>query len=126
METVFATSTNHEIELIDAKNKIKELEKKIADLTYQLEYTIKENMNSQYVEDWTFIDTDGKKGDFSGIISWIKCSGLIFYKDGTKFEGDWDSSGEINDGELRNTHSNELITRWVDGVEVDEEEDEDD
>jgi hypothetical protein len=76
-------------------------------------------MKSQYVENWTFIDADGKKGDFSGNMCWIKCSGLIFYKDGTMFEGDWDSTGEIVDGELRYTYSDDLITKWVDGEEVD-------
>jgi hypothetical protein len=125
METVFSNNT-------DATNKIKELEAKIEYLTVELKEkqdtinAIEENMESFYVENWTITDSNGKKGSFSGNIYWIKGSGLLYYKNGTYFEGDWDSIGEINYGELRRTYTDDVITKWIDGEEVeDEEEDKD-
>jgi hypothetical protein len=121
METVFSNNT-------DATNKIKELEAKIEYLTVELKEkqdtinAIEENMESFYVENWTITDSNGKKGSFSGNIYWIKGSGLLYYKNGTYFEGDWDSIGEINYGELRRTYTDDVITKWIDGEEVEDEE----
>ena len=118
-------------ELEDAKNKIKELEQKIAMLEAEVKdekctiSAIEENMESFYVENWTVTDSRGKKGSFSGNVYWIKGSGLLYYKDGTCFEGDWDSIGEINYGELRRTYTDEVITKWEGGEEVYEDEEED-
>jgi hypothetical protein len=120
-----------ELELTDAKNKIKDLETKIADLTQQLlekQYemvSIKENMETQFVDGWTVKDSYGGKGEFHGNIYWIKGEGILYYKDRTSFEGDWDSSGEINNGELSNCNG-DVITKWEDGVELGEEEEEED
>jgi len=76
-------------------------------------------MKSQYVENWTVTDSYGEKGEFSGNIYWIKGEGTIFYKNNTIFEGDWDSTGEINDGELRGMHSDEVLAKWECGIEMD-------
>lgn len=117
--------------MVELKNKIKELEEKVAVLESELkdkEYeisAIEKNMDSFYVENWTVVDSNGKKGCFSGNIYWIKGTGLLYYKDGTCFEGDWDSIGEINYGELRRTYTDEVITKWENGIEVYEDEDDD-
>ena len=127
MENVFLNNT--EAQLIDAKNKIKELEEKIAELENQLEdkqYTIdsiENNMSSHYVENWSVTDSDGNVGEFSGNIRWIKGGGLLFYEDGTNFEGDWDLNGEIMDGVLFDTDSGDVITKWDCGLEVEEDQD---
>jgi uncharacterized FAD-dependent dehydrogenase len=118
-------------ELDEAKNKIKELEQKIAILEAKVKdeqnavKEIEENMKSFYVENWTVTDSCGKKGTFSGNIYWIKGSGSLYYKNGTYFEGDWDSIGEINYGELRRTYTDDVITKWEGGEEVYEHEDKD-
>ena len=118
-------------ELDEAKNKIKELEQKIATLEAEVKderctiSAIEENMESFYVENWTVTDSRGKKGSFSGNVYWIKGSGLLYYKDGMYFEGDWDSIGEINYGELRHTYTDDIITKWEGGEEVYEDEEED-
>jgi hypothetical protein len=132
METVFAKTTNDaEAELIEAKNKIKELEEKIKYLECDIKdeketiSAIEKNMDSFYVENWTVVDSNGKKGSFSGNIYWIKGSGLLYYKNGTYFEGDWDSIGEINYGELRRTYTDDVITKWENGEEVYDDEDDD-
>jgi len=119
-----------ELELTDAKNKIKDLETKIADLTKQLLekqceiLSIEENMETQYVDGWTVKDSYGGKGEFHGTIYWIKGKGVLYYKDRTRFEGHWDSSGEIKNGELSNCNG-DVITKWEDGVELEEEDEED-
>jgi len=111
--------------LIQARNKIKQLEEKVTILEREvLEKqchiaSIESNMKSQYVENWTVTDSYGEKGEFSGNIYWIKGEGTIFYKNNTIFEGDWDSTGEINDGELRGMYSHEVLTKWENGVEMD-------
>jgi hypothetical protein len=126
METVF------ESELREANNKIKELEEKIRFLECDIKEeketisAIEKNMENFYVENWTITDSNGKKGRFSGNICWIKGSGLLYYNDGTYFEGDWDSIGEISYGELRRTYTDDIITKWEDGEEVDEEEEDED
>ena len=79
---------------------------------------IKDNMESFYVENWTVTDSNGKKGEFSGNINWVKGSGIIYYKDKTYFEGCWYDTGEIDSGELRHTHTDALIKKWEDGEEV--------
>lgn len=128
METVFQPPTD---EIIEARNKIKELEEKIkwleTDNKDKMETIsiMEKNMERLYVENWTVTDSDGKKGVFSGNVYWIKGDGTLFYKNNTIFEGSWDSTGEIIDGELRGTHTDELISKWIDGDEVDLEEEED-
>jgi hypothetical protein len=119
------------MEFIDTHNKIKKLERKIIELESQLQEKcimisdIEQNMTSQYVENWTITDTDGEKGEFSGNMYWIKGEGLIFYKNGTHFEGSWDSTGEIIDGELIRNSNSEVISKWECGVEIGDEDDED-
>jgi hypothetical protein len=117
METVFQTSVD---ELSAEKNKIKELEEKVRWLETELHdkektiLAIEQNMERLYVENWTIKD----RGTFSGNVYWIKGGGILFYDDGTRFEGDWDSTGKITDGELYFTHSGELVTRWENGKEI--------
>lgn len=121
METVFETAID---ELVEARNKIKELEEKIRSLECDIKEkdetisAIEENMTSQYVEDWTVTDNYYGKGRFSGNMYWIKGEGMVFYQDNTLFEGSWDSSGEITDGELRETYSDELLAKWEHGEEI--------
>jgi hypothetical protein len=111
--------------LIQAQNKIKQLEEKVAIVEREvLEKqchiaSIESNMKSQYVENWNVTDIDGEKGEFSGNIYWIKGEGTIFYKNNTIFEGDWNSTGEINDGELRGMYSDEVLAKWECGIEMD-------
>ena len=135
MDTVFAEPSNNIVfEFLEAKSKIKTLEDKIVALEMQVKEkvceidAIEKNMTRQYVEDWSVTDSDGKKGAFCGNIYWIKGGGTLYYNNKTHFEGDWDSTGKIVDGELFDCHDN-LVTKWVDGVEFDdddeEEEDED-
>jgi len=118
-----------ELELTEAKNKIKDLEIKITDLTQQLlekQYEIiyiEENMVTQYVDGWTVKDSYGEKGEFHGNIYWIKGEGILYYKNRTRFEGDWDSSGKIKNGELSNCNG-DVITKWEDGVELEVEKEE--
>ena len=120
---------NQEYELTEAKNKIKELEEEIKLLKCELDEKTKTlnaiefNMSNTYVENWTVSDNNGKKGEFSGNMYWIKGEGMVFYKNKTILEGSWDSNGEVIDGELRGTYNNELIRKWENGVEVDLEED---
>ena len=129
MDTVFEPSSNREIEIVDPKNKIKELEEKIKWLESEVKEktetisVIENNMEQFYVENWIVSDQDGEKGEFSGNIYWIKGEGTMFYKDNKMFEGSWDSKGEIIDGELRGTYSDELLAKWEDGEEVDLDED---
>ena len=131
METVFATSVNN-----SESNTILLLEKKIEDLTKQLQKTqleleekittisaIENNLTSQYVEEWVVTDNNGKKASFGGIIYWMKGEGSIFYKDKSHFEGDWDSMGEIIDGKLFDYNYN-VISEWKNGEEIEEEEEE--
>jgi hypothetical protein len=126
MDSVFESA------LREANNKIKELEEKIRCLECDIKdeketiSAIEKNMESFYVENWTVADSNGKKGRFSGNIYYIKGSGLLYYNDGTYFEGDWDSIGEISYGELRRTYTDDIITKWEDGEEVDEEEEDED
>jgi len=121
MQTVFETPID---ELAEARNKIKELEEKIRSLECDIEEkdetisAIEQNMTSQYVEDWTVTDNYYGKGRFSGNMYWIKGEGMVFYQDKTMFEGSWDSSGEITDGELREIYSHELLAKWEHGEEV--------
>ena len=130
METAFQTPLD---ELIEAKNKIKELDEKIKWLECEIKEktetisAIEDNMETLYVENWTVTDKNGK-GEFSGNICWIKGGGIVFYKNNTIFEGSWDSTGEITEGELRGTYSDEILTKWEYGEEIDledEEEEED-
>ena len=129
--TTMETPMNQENELTEAKNKIKELEEEIKLLKCELDEktkTLKDieyNMSSTYVENWTVSDNNGKKGEFSGNMYWIKGEGMVFYKNKTILEGSWDSTGEVIDGELRGTYNNELIRKWENGLEVDLEEDDD-
>jgi len=126
MDTVFESRID---ELADARQKIKELEDKIRWLECDIKEkeetisAIESNMENCYVENWTITDSDGKKGEFSGNIYWIKGEGIVFYKNNTIFEGGWDSTGEITDGELRGTHSDEIIAKWECGEEIDLDED---
>ena len=91
METVFETPMNHEDELAQAKNKIKELEEKIKCLECDIKdktetiSAIEKNMSSQYVENWTCSDINGKRGEFSGNMYWIKGEGMIFNKKQNNF-----------------------------------------
>lgn len=116
------------MEFIDMQNKIKELEQKISKLESQLQEKnhtisdIEKNMTSQYVENWTTTDIDGKKGEFSGNMYWIKGEGLLFYKNGTHFDGSWDSCGEFIDGQLVRNSDLEVIAKWEQGVEIEAEE----
>jgi hypothetical protein len=125
METVFETHINQEDQLTQARNKIKELEEKIKCLECDIKDKsetisgIENNMSSQYVENWTCTDMNGKRGEFSGNMYWIKGEGMIFNKNKTIFEGSWDSTGEIIEGELRGIYSNELLSKWENGEEVD-------
>jgi hypothetical protein len=122
METVFEKPMD---ELDEAKNLIKQLEEKIRLLECDIKEhketisAIEDNMESCYVENWTVTDSDGKKGEFYGNIRFVKGCGTLYYKDKTYFEGDWDSTGEINCGELRRTHTDELLAKWEDGEEID-------
>jgi hypothetical protein len=117
METVFQTSFD---ELSSEKNKIKELKEKVRWLEIELHnkektiLAIEKNMERLYVENWTVKD----RGTFSGNVYWIKGGGILFNNDGTRFEGDWDSTGKITDGELYITHSGERVSRWENGEEV--------
>jgi hypothetical protein len=117
METLFQTSFD---ELSSEKNKIKELEEKVRWLEIELHnkektiLAIEKNMEVLYVENWTVKD----RGTFSGNVYWIKGGGILFNNDGTRFEGDWDSTGKITDGELYITHSGELVARWENGEEI--------
>jgi len=128
METVFQTPPD---ELLEARNKIKELEEKIRSLEYNIKEKnetisdIEKNMTSQYVEDWTVTDDYSGKGRFSGNMYWILGEGMVFYENNTIFEGSWNSTGEITEGELRGTHSDELLAKWEDGEEIDLDDDED-
>jgi hypothetical protein len=134
MATVFANSINNAENscaiIVEQNNKILELSQKIASLEKEVKEkqdtieAIEANMECFYVENWKTTDSNGKKGEFSGNICWIKGSGMIYYKNGTYYEGDWDSTGEFGYGELRGTHSDVLITKWEGGVEVEEEEEE--
>jgi len=125
METVFETPTNRDTDLLEAKEQIKQLENQITDLKKQLTESkwnliekestisqIEKNMASQYVEDWTCTDIDGKAGRFSGNMYWIKGEGMLYYKNGTHFEGSWDSEGEIIDGELISNRNLEVLEKW--------------
>jgi hypothetical protein len=122
METVFQTPHD---ELLDARNKIKELEEKIRSLEYNIKEKnetisdIEKNMTSQYVEDWTVTDNYFGKGRFSGNMYWILGEGMVIYENKTIFEGSWDSTGEITEGELRRTHSDKVLAKWEDGEEID-------
>lgn len=126
METVFETPNS---ELVEARNKIKELEEKIRSLECDIKEkeetisAIEENMTIQYVEDWTVKDNYYGKGRFSGYVYWILGEGMVFYEDNTTFEGSWDFSGEITEGELRGTHSDKLLAKWQHGEEIDLNED---
>jgi len=128
METVFATpSKNVDVELFEAKTKIKTLENKIVALEMQVKEKVREidaiekNMTRQYVEDWSVTDSDGKKGAFCGNIYWIKGGGILYYNNKTHFEGDWGSTGEITNGILFDYYG-DTIAEWEDGVEIEEEE----
>lgn len=138
METVFARSVNNA-----ESQTIILLEKKIADLTKQLQETqmelnekksiisaIEDNLTGQCVEEWEVTDNTGKKGNFYGRIYWIKGDGIIYYEDQSHFEGDWDSMGEIINGKLIDCKY-DVIAKWENGEEIehedeDEDEDEDD
>jgi len=123
MDTVLSIFTNNsDTELI---NKIKNLEEKITILERNLsekECTISEienNMKRQYVDGWIVTDSEGIKGNFSGNIYWIKGDGILHYKNGNIFEGDWDSIGEIVDGTLSN-RKGEILRKWDDYEELSE------
>jgi hypothetical protein len=130
METVFETPT---YELVKAMEQIKQLEEKINRLEHEVKEkdntisAIEKNMERLYVENWTVKDKDGKEGTFSGNVYWIKGGGIVFYKNSTIFEGDWDSTGEITDGELRETYGDYVIAKWEAGeeIELDDEDDDD-
>lgn len=131
METVFEVSNNIGPELIEAKNKIRELEERIRWLEAEVKdkeeliSAIQNNMTRQYVEDWEVTDNDGKRGNFCGVMYWIKGDGTVYYKNKTHFEGMWDSTGEIMDGKLFDRNG-ELIAEWEDGEEIEEEDDKSD
>ena len=71
METTFQPPTD---EIIEARNKIKELEEKINWLETDNKDKMRtisimeKNMERLYVENWTVTDSDGKKGVFSGML----------------------------------------------------------
>lgn len=117
-------------ELAEAKNLIKQLEEKIrwleCDIKGKTEMIdeIKNNMSCEYVENWSFTDSNGKKGRFSGNMNWIKSSGMVFYEDKTIFEGGWYYNGDIDYGELRGIYNDKLIAKWEDGDEIEPEEEE--
>jgi hypothetical protein len=48
---------------------------------------------------------------------------MVFYKNSTIFEGDWDSTGEITDGELRETYGDYVIAKWEAGEEIELDDD---
>jgi hypothetical protein len=113
-------------ELIEAKNKIKELEERVnfLDEMFSKQVSIETNLESHsaYVECWK--DCDGN--EFCGSIYWTKNEGIIYNKDRTRFEGKWDLDGEIKEGELTDRGGN-VIEKWEDGEEILQfEEDEDD
>jgi hypothetical protein len=124
METVFS------LKIKELEEKIAGLEKQLADKQCELDdekltiSAMEKNMECLYVENWTTTDSNGKKGEFSGNILWRKGTGMCWYKNGTYIEGEWDSTGEITEGELRHTYSDEVITKWEYGEEIDQEEDE--
>ena len=109
-----STPLNNEKKYIqELEKKIKLLEIDIAEKNSKIS-DIENNMKSFYVENWKTTDSDGVKGEFSGNIYWVKGEGTIFYKNRTHFEGDWNSTGEIENGELFD-YSGKIIEKWVDG-----------
>jgi hypothetical protein len=109
--------------LVEAKNKLKQLEEKNAKLETQVEdlksqvedlkdqvADIETNMTRDYVEGWT---TD--EGEFTGGIYWVKGEGTMYYKNKTYFEGSWSSNGEIIEGLLCDARNRNVIERWEDG-----------
>jgi hypothetical protein len=104
-------------ELIEAKNKIKELEERIKflDEMFHEKVSIESNLglHSAYVEDWK--DCDGNK--FCGSIYWTKNEGILYNRDTTRFEGIWDFDGEIKEGELTN-RAGDVIEKWENGEEI--------
>ena len=104
-------------ELIEAKNKIKELEEKVKflDEMFSKQVSIESNLESHsaYVEYWK--DCDGN--EFCGSIYWTKNEGILYNRDTTRFEGIWDFDGEIKEGELTN-RAGDVIEKWEDGEEI--------
>ena len=116
--------------LVEAKNKLKQLEEKNAKLEAQVEdlksqvedlkhqvaekdrviADIEANMTRDYVEQWT---TD--EGEFTGGIYWVKGEGTMYYKNKTYFEGSWSSTGEIIEGLLCDARNRNVIERWENG-----------
>jgi hypothetical protein len=104
-------------ELIEAKNKIKELEKRVKflDEMFSEKISIESNLelHSAYVENWKDCD----RNEFSGSIYWTKNSGILYNIDRTRFEGEWDYDGEIMKGELTDRAGN-VIEKWENGEEI--------
>ena len=104
-------------ELIEAKNKIKELEEKVKflDEMFSKQVSIESNLESHsaYVVYWK--DCDGN--EFCGSIYWTKNEGILYNRDTTRFEGIWDFDGEIKEGELTN-RAGDVIEKWEDGEEI--------
>jgi hypothetical protein len=104
-------------ELIEAKNKIKELEKRVKflDEMFSEKISIESNLelHSAYVENWKDCD----RNEFSGSIYWTKNSGILYNIDRTRFEGEWDYDGEIMEGELTDCAGN-VIEKWENGEEI--------
>jgi hypothetical protein len=94
-------------ELIEAKNKIEELEERIECIESNL------GLHSAYVEYWK--DSDGN--EFSGSIYWTKNSGMLYNRDRTLFEGKWDYDGEIMEGELTDLDG-DVLEKWEGGEEI--------
>jgi predicted translin family RNA/ssDNA-binding protein len=104
--------------------KIEELEKKISELEEQLAdakrfiQATEENMDSEYVEDWTVHD-----GAFTGRIYYVKGHGCLDYPDRSSLEGDWDAAGDLIHGKLTDSRG-QVLQKWRDGKEVDDSDDE--
>ena len=109
--------------LLEAKNKLKQLEEKNAKLEAQVVdlkkqvaekdrvfADIETNLTRDYVEEWTTDD-----GEFTGGIYWMKGEGTLYYKNKTYFEGSWNSAGEIIEGLLCDCRNRNVIERWEDG-----------
>jgi len=114
-------------ELEQTKNKVIELEKKVAlleekikekdDVIFNIQFKLEDS--TAWVENWK--DSDGD--EFTGSIYWTKRNGSSRQGYSTYFNGEWDLQGNIVEGEL--TDNGEVIEKWEDGQLIEEEKDSD-
>ncbi|MCX8482948.1 MAG: hypothetical protein ORN50_05155, partial [Crocinitomicaceae bacterium] len=101
------TMLSADMELIETKNKVKQLEQEIAFLNSDLQEKLQFISNIEYnlgehhawVDNWK----DSEGNEFTGSIYWTKKEGSSKQGYATYFEGEWDLAGDIVQGEL--THN---------------------